>query len=110
MTDTTPTVSTHRKDLLRQVVFNRAADIPSDQKRLFSAEIGLTAFAFMAEYYAAALADLDPQRAEQVAQELDEYLEDGALPEYAWDRAVKLGHDPQLWATEWDARKKEANR
>jgi hypothetical protein len=102
-TETPATVAAHRADLLRQVVFNRASHVPSDQRRLFAAEIGLTVHAFMADFYAAALAEVDPERAEQVAKELTEYLDDGALPEFAWDRAVELGHDPQAWVDEWDA-------
>lgn len=98
----TDTVDAQRRDLLRQVVFNRAGGVPGDQKLLFSAEIGLTLHAFMAEFYAAALQDIDPERAEQVAQTLAGYLDGGALPEYAWDRAEAWGHNPQEWADEWD--------
>ncbi|WP_327069265.1 hypothetical protein [Kitasatospora sp. NBC_01302] len=102
MNDSPNTVAAQRADLLRQVVFNRAESVPADQRRWFSAEIGLTVHAFMADFYAAALAEVDPERAEQVARELAEYLEDGALPEYSWDRAVELGHDPRVWVAEWD--------
>lgn len=96
------TIAAQRKDLLRQVVFDRAGGVPEDQKLLFSAEVGLTVHAFMADTYAAVLAAIDPVKAEQVARELAEILDDGALPEYAWDRAVSLGHNPQAWVDEWD--------
>jgi hypothetical protein len=103
MTDAPSTIAEQRKDLLRQVVFNRATDIPSSQPELFRAEVGLVVHGFMADFYAAALAEAAPERAEQVAAELAEYLDDGALPEYAWDRAVELGHNPQQWIDEYEA-------
>jgi hypothetical protein len=102
MPETSSTIAAQRKDLLRQVVFNRAGGIPEDQKLLFSAECGLTVHAFMAEFYAAALQEIDPVKADKVAEQLASYLDDGALPEYAWDRAEALGYDPQEWADEWD--------
>lgn len=98
--DTPRTIAEQRKDLLRQVVFNRP-DGAYDNRELFAAEIGLTVHAYMADVYAEALAKLDPIRAEEVAQELADVLDDGALPEYAWDRAIELGHDPRVWAEEW---------
>lgn len=96
------TIAEQRKDLLRQVVFNRAAGVPADQKLLFSAECGLTVTAFSAEFFAAALFDVDPAKAEEVAQELVDYLSAGPLPAFAWARAVELGHNPQEWVDEWE--------
>jgi hypothetical protein len=107
MTGSPATIAEQRKDLLRQVVFNRAADIPGSQPELFRAEVGLVVHGFMADFYAAALAELDPTRAEQVAVELAEYLDDGALPEYAWDRAVQLGHNPQQWIDDFETTRRE---
>lgn len=103
MYDAPSTIADQRRTLLRQAVLSRAADVPSDQRELFRAEVGLVVHAFMADTYAAALAKLDPVHAEQVAEELASYLDDGALPEYAWDRAIALGHDPQQWVNEFEA-------
>jgi hypothetical protein len=100
---TTPdTIAAQRESLLRQVVFDRPSTVSSDNRKLFSAEIGLTVHAFMADFYAAALAELDPVKADEVAKELAEYLDAGALPVYAWERAVQLGHDPKVWVAEWE--------
>lgn len=101
------TIAAQRADLLRQVVSNRTNAVPSDDKRLFSAEVGLTVHAYMADVYAAALAELDPERAEEVARELAEDLDAGALPAYAWERAAELGHDPQAWRDHWLAGRKD---
>lgn len=111
MTESPSTIAEQRQDLLRQVILNRAMDVPSSQPELFRAEVGLVVHGFMADFYAAALAELDPERAEQVAAELAEYLDDGALPEYAWDRAVELGHNPRQWVAEFEAaREKRAKQ
>jgi len=107
MYDAPTTIADQRRALLRQAVLSRAADVPSDQRELFRAEVGLVVHAFMADTYAAALAELDPVRAEQVAAELAEYLDDGALPEYAWDRAVQLGHNPQQWIDDFETARRE---
>ncbi|MFD7416829.1 hypothetical protein [Kitasatospora purpeofusca] len=111
MTDSPSTVAEQRRDLLRQVVLNRAMDVPGSQSELFRAEVGLIVHGFMADYYAAALTEVAPERAAEIAVELAEYLDDGALPEYAWERAVELGHDPQRWFDEYEAaRKKRAKQ
>ena len=107
MTTTAPsTLAAQRADLLKQIVFNRADSVSPDDRRLFSAEIGLAVHAFMADFYAEALAEIDPVKAEEVAKELADYLDDGALPEYAWDRAVALGHDPKVWVQQWEVAQK----
>jgi hypothetical protein len=111
MTDSPATIAEQRRDLLRMVVLNRAMEVPGDQPELFRAEVGLVVHGFMADYYAAALAEVAPELAERVAMELAEYLDDGALPEYAWDRAVELGHNPRQWVAEYEAaREKRAKQ
>jgi hypothetical protein len=107
MTIAPSTLAAQRAGLLKQIVFNRADSVSPDDRRLFSAEIGLAVHAFMADFYAEALAAIDPERAEAVAKELADYLDDGALPEYAWDRAVALGYDPQVWVEQWEVAQKK---
>jgi hypothetical protein len=40
-----------------------------------------------------------------VAQELADDLDAGALPSFAWERAVELGHDPQAWIDDFLAQR-----
>lgn len=97
------TVAAQREDLLRQVVFNRAERVSSDQPLLFNAEVRSAIHAFTAALYAEALVGLDPVRADEVARNVARYLAGGALPIYAWVRAEALGHDPQVWSDAFDA-------
>jgi len=98
MTNIAPnTIAAQRADLLRNVVIDRASEVGTSERQLFQALIGLTVHAYMADVYAAALAEVAPERAEEVAQELADDLDAGALPSFAWSRAVELGHDPQDW-------------
>ncbi len=110
MTNIAPnTIATQREDLLRQIVIDRPSQAGTNERQLFQALIGLTVHAYMADTYAAALTELDPARAEEIAQELADDLDAGALPTYAWHRAVELGHDPQDWISDFhQARTKQA--
>lgn len=90
------TIAAQRADLLRHVVLDRPGDAISNRD-LFRAETGCLVHAYMADFYAAALAEIDPAKAEEVAQQLADDLDAGALPVYAWHRAAELGHDPQAW-------------
>lgn len=98
MTNIAPnTIAAQRADLLRNVVIDRASQVGTSERQLFNALVGLTVHAYMADVYAAALAEAAPELAEEVAQELADDLDAGALPSFAWSRAVELGHDPQDW-------------
>lgn len=100
---TPATAAAQRKDLLRQVVFNRAANVPGDQRDLFNAEVRSAIHAFTAALYAEALVRVDPELADRVAANVARYLDGGALPVYAWVRAQGLGCDPQAWVDEFEA-------
>jgi hypothetical protein len=91
------TIADQRATLLRHVVLDRPSNIDTDDRDLFQAHTGLLVHAYMADRYAAALAELDPELAAEIAQELADELDAGALPTYAWHRAVELGHNPQDW-------------
>lgn len=93
------TIAAQRADLLRNVVLDRP-DVNSDRD-LYNANVGLLVHAYMADRYAEALAERFPELAEQIAQELADELDAGALPTYAWHRAVALGHDPQDWKDDY---------
>ena len=101
MTNIAPTtIAAQRADLLRNVVIDRASHAGDGNRELFQALIGLTVHAYMADVYAA-LAEVNPAYAEEIAQELADDLDAGALPSYAWQRAVEVGHDPQDWIDDY---------
>lgn len=102
MTNIAPnTIAGQRANLLRHVVIDRPADTSTEERDLFQAHTGLLVHAYMADRYAAALHEFDPELAAEIAQELADELDAGALPTYAWRRAVELGHNPQDWKDDY---------
>jgi hypothetical protein len=92
-------------DLLKHTLrsLTKSHDTPIEDRDRYHAHIlgavnGWTAYRFLAALYKA-----DPRLAQHTVNELAGELDSGEIGEWAWDTAVEAGHDPQVWADEYQA-------
>lgn len=102
-------IGQHREDLLKQVL-RSTSDLfraSTNDHAALAAYALAGGRAWLAYRLTEALAKADPTLLRNVLDSTNEELESGEIGEWAWDEAMRHGHNPQQWADEYETHLKK---